>query len=249
MSKLDAALSGMGLVELMDAQCECCEAGKTIGAERVKSWHAFRETLDFFRKVYDRDVVLAGGAIRDMYIDGPSLISDYDVFVMGVKETDIPVLDEKAHAASKRLHEMCREAETISYGGGPKQKFHIPKTTWKLPFVPGAKPVQIMYSPRENMRDLVSHFDWRVCSFGFDGETVITDGVEDFRQHRLSLNLDNRLPSPKSTLSRGFRISTKFARGSHFLVLPNELILALASMLVLNGESSPEEDKPQRRAS
>ena len=232
--------------DLQEYTDKCSTAELSRGEARVRGWHAFRQVMDFFAsEVFGRQVVLAGGCIRDMYISGHALISDYDLWVLGVKDDEIPLLDSKLGLACSAIDTRPEDAAVDeNYTCNSKAKYHVPKSVWHFPYIPENKPVQIMYTQQPTMEDLLAHFDWRVCSFGFDGETVITDGVEDFHQHKLSFNLDNVIVSPKATLRRGFRIATKFARTPHFLTLPNELILALAAMLTLNGEGKEDKAKP-----
>jgi hypothetical protein len=218
---------------------------------RIRDWRPFHETLAFFNHELSRPVVLGGGCIRDIWIDGPELIKDYDVWVLGVQESEISDLDLRL---SEAMHNFCARGTCSlasaghligDYPGVPRAEvglgaartnrvFHVPKVNAKLPWVSDDKFTQLMYSPCETMQELVDQFDWRVCSFGFDGETVITSGSSDFEEHTLTLN-DTALLSARSTLRRGFRLEEKFRGTAYHLNLPNETILALAAMLTLSG--------------
>lgn len=212
-----------------------CEAD-----ERVRKFDPFLNTLGFLNDVFPHPVVLAGGCIRDFWIDGESKIRDYDAFVLGVTESEVKHLDEVFAVRYREdfLSEEVVEQSMVPwhYANSQSQVFHIPRTNVIFPWIPGKKTTQIMYTQATTMQELVNRFDWRACSFGFDGETVITDGVHDFWKQCLSLNPENALRSARNTLRRGFNLEDKYRGTAHFLKLPNELILALASMLVLNGE-------------
>lgn len=207
-----------------------------LNDSKIHTFEPFTRTLEFFEMELGRPVVLAGGCIRDLWIADKSLIKDYDVWVLGVTEPEIPDLDARLTNACHALmahnaHSM--ESVCIDY---PNRKFHLPKANLRLPWVPDDKVAQLIYTPAKTMQELVDQFDWRVCSFGFDGEVVISDGASDFQDMKLSLNPENALRSPRSTLRRGFRLEEKFRGTPHRLKLSNELILALAAMLNLNGE-------------
>jgi hypothetical protein len=210
----------------------------SVNESRVRAFDPFHETLEFFNNELGRPVVLGGGCIRDLWIENEALIKDYDVWVLGVLETEIADLDARLsngmhHLMAHNVHSADPKVACTDY---PNRKFHSPKANLKLPWIPNDKPVQLMYTPCKTMMELLDQFDWHVCSFGFDGETVISKGESDFVRKQLTLNPDNALRSPRSTLRRGFRLEDKFRGTSHRLSFPNELILALAAMLTLNGE-------------
>src|SRR5213592_3034691 len=104
---------------------KCSTAEMSRGVARVRGWHAFRQVMDFFaNEVFRRQVVLAGGCIRDMYISGHALISDYDLWVLGVKDDEIPLLDSKLGLACS-ANDTRPEAPSVdeSYTCNSKAKF------------------------------------------------------------------------------------------------------------------------------
>jgi hypothetical protein len=218
--------------------------GVCTNESRVYEFQPFVETLDFFEDALEKRVVLAGGCIRDMWLEGEALIRDIDAWVLDVRESEVQTLDQMLGDAYREVVEVptpelnnARAAETARSGDYPVhgQPFHVPRMNMYLPWI--TKPVQLMYTPEVSLRALIDKFDFHACSFGFDGETVISEGASDFEKHALSLNPQNALRSARSTLRRGFRFEDKFRGTPHYLKFPNDLILALASMLVLNGES------------
>src|SRR5439155_20374260 len=111
---------------------KCSTAEMSRGVARVRGWHAFRQVMDFFaNEVFGRRVVLAGGCIRDMYISGHALISDYDLWVLGVKDDEIPLLDTKLKIACGSV-DTLPEAPLIdeNYTCNSKAKYHVPKSVW-----------------------------------------------------------------------------------------------------------------------
>lgn len=211
------------------------------GKMRVLEFTPFRETLDFFTKVFDRPVVLAGGCVRDVWIKGPDLIGDYDLWVLGVQAGEIADLDKRLEQSAHGMmehnvhHATNPKAACIDY---PERTFHAAKANLRMPCIPDDKVVQIIYTQSPSMETLLAKFDWHVCSFGFDGETVISDGASDFAAKTLTLNPENALRSARSTLRRGFHFEDKFRGTAHRLKMPNETILALAAMLTLSGNES-----------
>ena len=203
------------------------------GEKRVREFGPYYRTIDYLsRALLPHKVVIAGGAIRDMFMVGEHMIKDYDVWVLGVDEGIDVALDQKlrevyehtAGVAAAHPNFITKDYEKLFFG---RPRFNI-----VLPWVPEGRPTQIMYSPVKTMAELVSAFDWRACSFGFDGNELITDGTADFDNKQLSLN-DTKLGSPRNTLRRGFRIEEKYRYSPTpwRLWLTNELILGLAAML------------------
>lgn len=203
---------------------------------RVEKFSPFEESLAFFNETLGRPVCIAGGAVRDLWMVGPGLIKDYDVWVLGVEKSEIADLDSKLDAETKRLFDIHTPEEMPSNITYPNRQFHSPKANLMLPWCEG-KYTQVMYTPCKTMRELVAQFDWHACSFGYDGETVIHDGVSDFYSQTLTLNPENALRSPRSTLRRGFHLEDKFRGTPYRLKMLNETILSLAAMLTLSNGS------------
>ena len=224
----------MSTVNPVTLECNqiCIEDDLRMG--RVMGWKVFRETTDFLeRALRPHKVVIAGGAIRDMYMVGEAMIKDYDAWVLDVEEVHVPQID-------KALQEAYRGMSTIypadsNWTDYPQRTFHSPKANIIFPWVPGKKPTQIMYSGYKTIEELIANFDWHCCAFGLQSEKLLTDGITDFNEGRLSLN-ETTIHNPKSTLRRGFHLEQKYRTNSEGLRLrlPNELILALAAMLNLN---------------
>jgi hypothetical protein len=207
---------------------------ETEGDKRVRRFMPFYDTLDFFEKELNRKVVLAGGCIRDMWKVGPVMIKDYDVWVLGVQDSEISDLDKILASTAEKMHPSEQKAADANY---PDRNFHAPKLNLFLPCIPDGKVAQVIYTQSPTMEKLLAEFDWHVCSFGFDGKTVVSDGATDFDAHTLTLNPENALRSARSTLRRGFHLEDKFRGTAHRLKMPNETILALAAMLTLSGEN------------
>jgi hypothetical protein len=210
---------------------------------KVMAFQPFHETIEFFEHELGRQVVLAGGCIRDLWIENERLIKDYDAWVLGVLDSEIADLDARLSNGMHALMQHDTHALEGAFVDYPNRKYHAPKANMRLPWIPNEKLTQLMYTPAKTMEELVDQFDWRVCSFGFDGRTVINRGVSDFNLRTLTLNPENALRSARSTLRRGFHLEDKFRGTAHRLRMPNETILALAAMLTLSGENRNQNPK------
>jgi len=199
----------------------------------IPDFRPFQEVICYFSSLFpEKRAVIAGGAIRDLWVTGDSKqIKDIDVFLLDVKEEEAPILDthilENSHGQGALYHYIPTYLFKASYGPGV---YHYPKCKVTLPGIPF--PCELMYSPHATPEDLIRAFDWRACQFSYDGKSSLYPGEEDFSEGKLTLN--EKIPYPKSTLRRGLMLEYKYRQLGRTLKLPKSTLLALVAMMAFN---------------
>lgn len=131
-----------------------------------------KEVFDYMREIltlngYCPKFCIAGGAVRDE-INGYTP-RDYDVFVMRTPLPDPPqgmidylknrLIQARAYEKIQGLHGW----HPTYVGVGPLAVFKYKEAV-----------VQVMYHEVDTINDLLASFDWNICQFAYDGETIIT---------------------------------------------------------------------------
>lgn len=214
------------------------------GHFRVRYWRPFIDTLEFFAVASGKTPVLAGGCVRDMFMAGHSLVRDYDVYITDVSDLErnrLMLMISQAIAALEPTYGA--EAAIVSWPQAPKyasMPAHLrPVANIKLPWV--ERPIQVMLTMEKTAEDIAGRFDWRACAFAFDGKTVVDEGARDFLdgwslRQAGELTLREHVYNPRDTLRRGFYLEEKYSKRQWKIRLSNESILALASMIILDGK-------------
>jgi hypothetical protein len=133
--------------------------------------------------------VIAGGAVRDTLIGREP--KDYDVFV---------------NCSEKEAEKITSHMFGLKMRDVPESHKSEPflKGTWEVDGVD----VQVMWTPKTTIEELMSGFDWNVCLFAFDGVFHQREEVTNIAAGK-SLRLVT-ITYPISTLRRGFRFSERF---------------------------------------
>lgn len=221
---------------------------KSDCAERVYSQAQQLNKLIRFVEgaVRPHKVIIAGGAIRDLYVAGPDMVKDYDLWVMDVAESNVVDLDKNLDGHFRGFEAKSRWSGDFMIGGENYRNphFHSPSCEVIIPWFDEKKPVQIMYASAKSAEEMLQRFDWKACCFAWDGQRIHTDGLVDFENRTLSINNDIVIRTPRSTLRRGFHLEHKYrmSKSGHRLRLSNAMILLLASMLDLNENGKRKED-------
>jgi len=217
------------------------------GMVRVKSYEVFHTALKNLRDMLpSKQIVIAGGAIRDTMFLGLESFKDLDVFVL---ETD----ENEAVGIINSL------SECVS-GAPPEDSFYSKSNPFKLIWsceyplfywntvISGSQirvqpepneksksyPMQIITHKAKTVEELLNDFDWKACQFAFDGNEIWAPGVDDFLMHRLTLcNVRN----PFHTLRRGFYLENKYRKGGNALHVQKDDIITLSAMIMLDPEA------------
>lgn len=218
--------------------------------KKVLDFVPFMETLAAVQRVIpNKYLVIAGGAIRDMFIHDETLIKDIDVFVLDVSEQERLAI---ANGLYGRITGGIRHQvpgypdnwgviwETAypnlepnkPYGGGVSLLTRLTNTVSKKERI--KYPVQIVAHAAKTTDQLLEDFDWNACRFAFDGKTVWREGLRDFHTGELHMGT---IRNPFYSLARGFYLQEKFKRAGHKLIVGRESMLTLASMMLLDPEA------------
>lgn len=198
---------------------------------------------------YPHQVVIAGGAIRDLHLlpSPEQWIKDYDFFVLGVETTNPTALEEFNRTYTSKLWDI----PSIEYGRSPTDDHygndknrvvmsfdHPLLLGTSLPKFIGKG--QIILTPKLTVEALLKDFDWLNCQFSYDGKFLLNPGLQYFYSHKLVLNDAVPIPRPLRTLSRGFYLERKYKDSGYEIPLPLETVHALVAMTYFQDEPEPE---------
>lgn len=216
--------------------------------KRILDFVPFMETLAAVQRVIpNKYLVIAGGAVRDLYVHDESLIKDIDVFVLDVNDQERIALMNSMYGkitGSNRPHvpgypdnwgvmwETAYPNFEPQYAGGASLLTRLTNTISKKENV--KYPVQIVAHAAKTTEQLLEDFDWNACRFAFDGQTVWREGLRDFHMGELHMGT---IRNPFYSLARGFYLQEKFKRAGRKLVVGRESMLTLASMMLLDPEA------------
>lgn len=147
------------------------------------------EVLDFCRRIYEAwPCVLVGGAVRDLLMGREP--TDWDVYYL------MP-------DGERALLEKCFASRT-----SPLERPFKRHANLVAEFSFDDARIQIMFSRRSGLDEILDETDWNVSAFGFDGEIHARESVENLQPgQRLRLL---KVTNPISTLSRGFGFASRF---------------------------------------
>lgn len=174
-------------------------------------------------------VVVAGGAVRDHLMGRAP--KDYDIFVLGSTWDDTLV---------ERVRTALSPFEPIT-----TLEFHKSEPYLVTTVRHKGEMVQVMLNPAPTVSALVDTFDWNVCLFAYDGDTVTArTNIEEIGEgYELKLQACR---FPLSTLRRGFRFSERFG-----MTLKRETVVDLCQRIVTGpavGSVANEPDMPSLAA-
>lgn len=228
--------------------------GRNIHAaedKRILDFVPFMETLAAIQRVIPHKyLVIAGGAVRDLYVHDESLIKDIDVFVLDVNEQERIALMNSMYGKITGGNRPQVPGypdnwgvmwETVypylepnnPYGGGVSLLSRLTGTVSREK-EKKKYPVQIVAHAAKTTDQLLDDFDWKACRFAFDGQTVWREGLVDFHMGELHMGT---IRNPFYSLARGFYLQEKFKRVGRKLVVGRESMLTLASMMLLDPEA------------
>lgn len=221
--------------------------------KKILDFQPFHEVLaEIQRIVPNKYLVIAGGAIRDLFMHDEKLIKDIDVFILDVKEDERTAIEKSFYGkiiGQKRHPDpsypgawgviwetkypiIKHPKQTSPYGGSisiiEKVMNAVKRENERI------YPVQIIAHSARTTDELLEDFDWKACQFAFDGKTVWRSGIEDFYNSELRLGT---VRNPFYTMARGFYLQEKFKRAGRKLVVGRESMLTLASMMLLDPEA------------
>lgn len=155
-------------------------------------WGHFNPILSDFGSA-----ILAGGCVRDQLMGRAP--KDFDLFILSDKK-EFSFKEAKEEVIG-RLNSFDVAPKSVEWHNS--EPFLVASLLW------AGSEVQIMLSPARTLKELIATFDWSVCLFGFDGESVSGgDGIAHIKEgNELSLQ---KISFPLSTLRRGFRFSERF---------------------------------------
>ncbi len=145
-----------------------------------------KKTLPDFR------FVIAGGAVRDSLIYRKP--KDYDLFILDEQD--------KQHTQTK-VYEYCNSLEMLEANINASSR-HVVKQI-RI----GDDIVQIIWTNKKTVNELLDSFDWNISLFAYDGERVISrEDIHNINPGK-ELYLQNVTDSI-SSLRRGFIFSDRF---------------------------------------
>jgi len=209
--------------------------------KRILEFEPFNVVLQKVQRIApNKYITIAGGAVRDLYVQDEKLIKDIDVFILDVKD----------NAEKQEIIANCSRM----LAGGPQHQLYPGANfncLWNTayPNMDAASfkawgfglsgknkiqyAVQIVGHAAKDVKALLEDFDWRACQFAYDGHSVWRDGLNDFYENRLHLgNVRNAF----YTLKRGFYLEHKFAKAGMRVAVAKEDMLTLASMMLIDPE-------------
>lgn len=202
---------------------------------REEEFKKYDKLLDFITKGLlkqtkkEFEVVIAGGAIRDLYFC--SIPKDVDVFVLTDKDQGSWGLNT-GDIYDLILNNNVFPGEISIEPNGESEKHYesdfevIGNLSWFELF--SSTPIQIIYSNRTSVMDLISSFDWNICQAAYtskktlfansDLATYIATNTNDWTEHGwnkndipfiLKFNTSCKA-DPKSILRRGLNFEKKY---------------------------------------
>lgn len=157
----------------------------------IKYFNFLNNTFGFLGECY-----FCGGSVRDTLMDKTP--KDYDFFILSSKTYTDCHVDITNKIVESNLKEVKSDLE-----------FHKSEPFMITQIEIDGDLIQIMWSPRKDINDLLDSFDWNVSLFSYG-----QNGYENREKiENIGLNKELKLQKitfPKSSLRRGFRFSERF---------------------------------------
>ena len=186
-----------------------------------------------------KTAVIAGGAIRDMYLlHDQQKVKDIDVFLLGCTEAETSALSDAYTRLGLFLQAKVHKSKDYFINkmkNRPRIKvFDV--MTWRIKDL---KPIQIMLSSADTVEELLEDFDWRLCRFAYTDtpKKFWFEGWKDAVTHKLTSG--DSIYDPFYSLRRGILLSHKYRGGEcpyleTHLRFPKEEAINLLSLMLVN---------------
>lgn len=228
---------------------------KFVGLWETSKGSTIEKILQELEAHYKKQVVLAGGYLRDAYFaghpigDSRSIHKDVDFFILdtpkGIDESYVRNTVPWGHVQGVQItpyHKVSHVTGGHGFFTCPVRGSWVRKacsceksknTKWDV-FRNGNSiiSVQFIATRHTSMKDLLDSFDWDVCRFGFTLDEGFRFDCEKPLSRELELNPNAVIASPMHTLRRGFEFEKKLGKS-----MTPKGVYQLASLLALGGNS------------
>jgi len=164
------------------------------------------DMLKEFSDLFQQEVVVAGGCVRDTLLDRTP--KDYDLFILNQQFEKWQDYKKDFKRFGSRLAKFPKVQAELEWH--QSEPFLIKELRYK-----DAK-VQLMASHAGNLFELLNTFDWKICRFGWGEQTGLVSDQYVLESIKPGNYLElHKVTYPFSTLRRGYRFSERFQMRLH----------------------------------